>query len=82
MQTRGKLRHSNKHKQLVDRLIQARKYAGLSQADVAKRLGKAQPNISKLEAGQRSVEVLELIELSKIYSRPLTFFIEKNDVFL
>lgn len=75
MQTRGKTLYSNGHKILVQRLIRARKDSGLSQIEVAKRLGKAQPNISKLEAGQRSVNVMELIELTKIYRKRLDYFL-------
>ena len=76
MQTRGKLRYSPSHKRLIKRLIGARERANLTQAQVARLLGKRQPNISKMEAGQRSVDVVELIEFGKIYKQPINYFFE------
>jgi len=76
MQTRGKLRYSPSHKRLIKRLISAREHANLTQAQVAKLLGKRQPNISKMEAGQRSIDVVELIEFGKIYKQLINYFFE------
>lgn len=47
-------------------LIAARKKAGLKQADVARKMGKPQPFMSRFETGERQLEVAEFIELAEI----------------
>ena len=59
--------HSPKYQKLIEQLIQSRKEAGLTQSDVAKRLKKPQSYISKIETCQRRLDVLELMELAKLY---------------
>ncbi|MEL7040491.1 MAG: helix-turn-helix transcriptional regulator [Pseudomonadota bacterium] len=44
-------------------LIAARKNAGHTQAEVAKMLGEHQSFVSRLESGERRVDVIEFIEL-------------------
>lgn len=63
------------HKKIVERLRKARLDAGLSQVDVAKKIGRTQSYVSKIESGQRRFDVLQLKEFSKIYSKSLNFFI-------
>ena len=48
-------------KQLVD----ARKSRGLTQADVAQRLGRPQSFVSKYERGERRLDVVEFLEVAK-----------------
>jgi transcriptional regulator with XRE-family HTH domain len=62
------------YKNFLARLIEARKQAGLTQVDVAKRLGKAHSFISKCELGERRVDFVELQQLAKIYNKDLSFF--------
>lgn len=64
------------HKDLVRRLIRARKEAKLKQNDVAKKLGKTQSYISKIEAGQRRIDTVQLKELAAIYKKRVDFFIQ------
>lgn len=63
------------HKDLVRKLITARKKAKLRQADAAKKLGRTQSYISKIEAGQRRIDTVQLKELSAIYKKKLTYFL-------
>lgn len=63
------------HKYLVKQLIAARKRARLKQQDVAKKLGRTQSYISKIESGQRRVDIVQLKELAAIYKRKFDFFI-------
>jgi len=67
--------YSNDHKQLVEQLKKARKEVGMDQKDVAKALGKTQSYISKIETGQRRVDVIQLKELARIYKKSVSFFI-------
>jgi ribosome-binding protein aMBF1 (putative translation factor) len=58
------------------RLVQAREEAGLTQSEVASRLGKAHSFISKCELGERRVDFIELQQLARIYKKELSFFRE------
>ena len=66
--------YQNAYKNFLARLIEARTQAGLTQVDVAKRLGKAHSFISKCELGERRVDFVELQQLAKIYNKDLSFF--------
>lgn len=68
--------YSKEHKYLVDRLKQARKDAGIDQGQVANLLDVSQSYISKVEAGQRRIDVIQLKEFAKIYKKSLNFFIK------
>ena len=57
------------------RLKQARADAGLTQVEVAMKLRRPQSFVSKIESGERRVDVVELSELAKLYRRPLDFFL-------
>ena len=67
---------SKDHKYTIEQLKKARIEAGLDQADVAKLLGKTQPHISKIEAGQRRLDITQLKDFAKIYKKPLDYFIK------
>ena len=64
------------HKELAVRLVGARKAAKLKQVDVAKKLGRTQSYISKIEAGQRRIDTVQLNELAAIYKKNLRYFIK------
>lgn len=53
------------HRHLVEVLKEARQKSGLTQAELADRVGKDQTYISIVERGQRRVDVLEFIALAK-----------------
>ena len=60
---------------VVEVLVAARKEAGLRQQDVAARLGKPQSFVSRIEGGQRRVDVLEFYALAKaMKSDPVELF--------
>ncbi|MDP2789249.1 MAG: helix-turn-helix transcriptional regulator [bacterium] len=67
---------SKDHKYTIEQLKKARIEAGLDQADVAKLLGKTQPHISKIEAGQRRLDITQLKGFAKVYKKDLSFFIK------
>ncbi|MBI2482092.1 MAG: helix-turn-helix transcriptional regulator [Candidatus Vogelbacteria bacterium] len=67
---------SKDHKYTVEQLKKARNEAGLGQIEVAKLLGKTQSHLSKIEAGQRRLDITQLKEFSRIYKKDLSFFIK------
>ena len=68
--------YSKDHKYTVEQLKKARIEAGLDQVEVAKLLGKTQSHVSKVEAGQRRIDIVALKELARIYKKDLSFFIK------
>ncbi len=66
---------SEGHKALVGKLIKARRKRNLRQEDVAKLLGRTQSYVSKIEAGQRRIDIMQLKEFARIYKKNLNFFI-------
>lgn len=67
--------HSPGYRRFVKRLILAREQRGLTQAQVARALNRPQSFVSKCEAGQRRVDVVELQEFARVYRVPLDFFV-------
>jgi transcriptional regulator with XRE-family HTH domain len=60
---------------LRDRLRRAREEADLTQGEVAEHLGIRQPLVSRLEGGDRKLDVFELVELCRFYGKPATYFV-------
>ena len=71
-------RHPERYRELVARLRQARHEAGMTQAQVAEALGASQQWMSKVETGERRLDVLELEELAGLYGKGLDFFLKKR----
>ena len=67
--------YSDEHKYLVEQLKKAREEAGLDQITVAKLLGRTQSFISKVESGQRRIDVVQLKQFARIYKKPLDYFL-------
>jgi transcriptional regulator with XRE-family HTH domain len=67
--------YSSRYQIFLEKLRQARHEAGLTQVDVAKLLNKPQSFVSKCESGERRVDFIELLDFTKIYNKPLDFFI-------
>jgi transcriptional regulator with XRE-family HTH domain len=62
------------YQQFLSRLREARRQAGLTQAEVAERLGKPQSFVSKCESGERRVDLVELLAFSRVYEVALDYF--------
>ena len=69
--------YSAEHKHIIEKLRQARFGANLDQAQVADKLGRTQSYISKIESGQRRVDLVQLKEFAKIYKKPINYFLPK-----
>lgn len=70
----NKTTYHREYKNFIEKLKQARLEAGLSQEDVAKKINKPQPYISKIERGERRIDIIELKILAKIYKKNMSYF--------
>jgi transcriptional regulator with XRE-family HTH domain len=56
--------HSDRYRRLCRLLGETRKKKGLTQAAVAKRLGKPQSYVSKYESAERRLDIIEFLDVS------------------
>ena len=63
------------YQELLNRLRTARLAAGLTQEEVAERLGKHQSFVSRSETGERRMDVIELQAFAAIYQKPVSYFL-------
>jgi len=68
--------YTKDHKFIIEQLKKARVDAGFDQEKVAELLGKTQSYVSKIEAGQRRIDIVQLKEFAKIYKKELGYFIK------
>jgi transcriptional regulator with XRE-family HTH domain len=68
--------HTKEYAYFVERLRKARIEAGLTQAQVAKKLHRPQSHVSNVESCQQRVDVVELQRFAKIYGRDITYFVK------
>jgi transcriptional regulator with XRE-family HTH domain len=61
----GKSLHQKRTETLTRLLVEARKEAGMTQADVAAKLGHGQAYVSKYERGKKALGVIEFIEVAE-----------------
>ena len=69
--------YTKDHKFIIEQLKKARIEAGFDQEKAAEILGKTQSFISKIEAGQRRIDVVQLKKFAKTYKKSLDYFIKK-----
>jgi len=57
---------SDDYQKLLEELVKARKNAGLTQQSLAAKMGKPQSFISKVENGERRLDVIEFVVLTRM----------------
>lgn len=62
--------HNPDYRLLLTVLKAARKRAGVSQVDLAERLGNTQTFVSKCERGERRIDAVELVEFAEALGVP------------
>ena len=67
--------HTDERSEFVAKLRKARMAAGLTQAEVAKKLGCTQSWVSKVELGELRVEAIWLNRLAKLYKKKIEYFL-------
>jgi len=68
--------YSKEHRSLVEKLKKARKEARIDQIEAARLLGVTQSYISKIESGQRQIDIVQLKAFAKIYRKKIDYFIK------
>ncbi len=58
----------------------ARRTLGLTQTDAGRHMGMVTSTVSAIEAGKRSVTGSELYEFSRLYQRPVAYFLQTEDL--
>lgn len=61
----SKTLRSPRHEALRSLLVEKRDKAGLTQADLAKRLRQYQSFVARVESGQRRIDVVELLDIAE-----------------
>lgn len=67
--------YTKEHKNLITKLKSARLSSNLDQKTAAKRLNKSQSYISKMESGQRRIDLVQLKQIAEIYGKNIEYFI-------
>lgn len=60
------------------RLKKAREYLGISQEEASESSNISRSAISLIETGKRKLDTVELMELSKLYQRPMAYFTDDD----
>ena len=69
-------KYQAKYQKLTTKLRSARLEASLTQVEAGKLLKKPQAYVSKIERGERGVDVVELAEFAKVYKKSIDYFIK------
>ncbi len=64
------------YKKVINRLKIARTEAGYTQVEVAKILKTNQSFISKVETGERRIDIIELKFFANLYNKSILYFID------
>lgn len=70
-----KSQHSPSYRRLIQTLRRFREHCGLTQQEVAGKLGTHASFISKCESGERRIDVVELATFCKLYDTDLVEFL-------
>ena len=68
--------HTKEYQELIGRLKAARIDRGLTQKQVSQKLRLSQSYISKVEAGEQRVDILELKKFAEIYKKDISYFLK------
>jgi len=67
--------YKKEYQAVIKHLKDARIEAGLKQEEVANKLGKPQSYVSKIERGERRIDIAEIKLFAKVYQKPIDYFI-------
>lgn len=67
------------YEEIGRKLQKAREEAGLSQEELAKRLGCTQASLSNYELGKRRLYLADLQRIGQLLGKPVTYFLEDSE---
>jgi len=67
--------YTKQYRKIAKKLENTRINIGYTQNEVAEKLKKSQSYISKVEAGQQRIDIIELSLFAKLYKKPVNFFL-------
>ena len=67
---------NDRYRAFVERLVEARKEAGLSQEQAAEAMGRPQYFVSRCETGERRVDAVEFLDFCMAYGLSPSWFLE------
>lgn len=74
----SKALQAKRYRVFLERLRRARSDAGLTQVELAERVGRPQTWVSKCELGERRVDFVELEDWAAACGRPIGFFVTRS----
>lgn len=75
-----KSRYTKQYERLLRVLRAARRNAGLTQVEVARKFGTHASFVSKCESGERRIDVVELAEFCRLYGKSLTAILADAEI--
>lgn len=69
--------HTQRYATLRERLIEARRNAGLTQTQVAEQLGRPQSFVAKYELGERRLDIIEFLDVAHVLKLNVGLFLAK-----
>ena len=67
---------TKEYRYFIEKLKKARIQAGLTQVEVSKKIKRPQSYISKVEAGEQRVDIIELKKFAGLYKKDIKYFIK------
>lgn len=72
----GRSIRTKEYKDFAQKLQNARLEAGFTQVEAAKKLKRPQSYISKAEAGEQRLDIVEIKKFAKLYKKDVGYFIK------
>ena len=72
----GRSIRTKEYQDFAERLKKARIEAGFTQVEAAKKLKRPQSYISKVEAGEQRLDVVEIKKVANLYKKDISYFVK------
>ena len=72
----GRSIRTKEYQDFAERLKKARMEAGFTQVEAAKKLKRPQSYISKAEAGEQRLDVVEIKKFANLYKKDISYFVK------
>jgi len=72
----GKSIRTKEYQDFAQKLKKARLQAGLTQVQVSKKLKRPQSYISKAEAGEQRLDIVEIKKFANLYKKGINYFVK------